>query len=174
MKTVPLAGLVWLASLALACGGQLHLAVVEFPELRQAEHLGVALSRVNLAELTDGDPPKSRESALREGKVLFAQSLSVLPGQSFSVATRLGSQRAVVTGAFLKDNLKVAIQIIEGTQTGLRNFQSRHYSGAGKLGNRATLLSLRQNTLKSPRVVRGAATVEKTETTTILAAQYSP
>ncbi|MCX7869583.1 MAG: hypothetical protein N2322_06495, partial [Terrimicrobiaceae bacterium] len=67
------------------------------------------------------------------------------------------------------------VRIAGGVRAGLRNYQSRVYSGSGSLaGGGAVLLSSRQNFQKSPRVVRGLASVEKTESMTIVAAQYRP
>jgi hypothetical protein len=155
--------------------GQLDVAVIQFSSLRDQGELAAALGRITLAEITDADRTRTKEVALQGGSVLFAQSFPASPGDAFTTSTRLGNTRADVKGRLGSGSLSVQIDLIDGVQAGLRNFQTRTYSGNAPLPSRtASLISIRERRIKSPQLVRGEGKVETATQMIIVAAQYRP
>jgi hypothetical protein len=153
--------------------GILDVAVIQFPEVKTAGELDSALSRVNLAEVTNSDRTMSGESYLKGGYVSFAQSLPVNSGQRFSSATRLKNDRADVSGVFSSGNLSISIALSEGVDAGLRRFSKRVFAGSGPLpAGPARVIGIRQVTGKTQSTIKGQATIKDVTFCSVIVAQF--
>jgi hypothetical protein len=163
------------ASLCPLFAGRLDVAVIQFPEEKTPGELDAALARVNLFEMTNSNRTMTRESYLKGGYVLFAQSLLVNPGSEFGSTTRLKDERADVKGRYAGGSLSISIDLSEGVKAGLRSYQNKIYSGSGSLpAGVPTVISIRRIKGKSPQVIKGQARMEQYDLTTALIAQYTP
>jgi hypothetical protein len=166
------AALTLLAALPSVHAGRLDIAVIQFSDKREPQLIIDGLREVNLAKITNSDRTETNVPGLRGGWVIFTQSLGVAPGGSFSSSTRLGSQRADVSGSLKGDQLSVQIAIQEGVKVGLRKYRERSYSGSNSVaGGVPQLISITRSTNKTANL-KGRVTV--TESSTIVAAIYTP
>jgi len=115
----------------LAHAGQLEIAVIEFPDTKSADELQAAFSKVDLAEISDGDRTRTKEADLKGGYILFSQSIPLAPGNNFSSSTRIALSRADVQGTLSSSSISLNVSISEGVQAGLRRFSKRVYQGSG-------------------------------------------
>jgi len=175
MRTFPVVLALVLLTLTNLTAGRLDVAVIQFPEEKTPEELAAAFASANLVELTNANRTVTKESYLKGGYVLYAQSLPATPGAAFSLSTRIKDARADIEGRLGSGSVSVAISLMEGVKAGLRNFEKKNYAGAGALPAGAPrVLSIRQISLKSPSVVKGQAKIERSTLTTVLVAQYTP
>jgi hypothetical protein len=65
---------VFLIQAVAAFASQIDLALIQFPEPKTAEELNEALAKVNLIEITNSNRTMTKQRALQNGTVLFAQS----------------------------------------------------------------------------------------------------
>jgi hypothetical protein len=173
---IPLAA-VLLALLALTNlrAGRLDVAVIQFPEEKTPEELTAAFSGENLYEMTNSNRTMTKESYLKGGYVLFAQSLAATPGSSFSSATRIKDTRADIEGRLGSGRVTVNISIMEGIKAGLRSFTKKNYAGSGPLPSGVPrILSMKQIHGKTPSVLKGQAKIERYNYSTVVVAQYTP
>jgi len=163
----------FLASIGSSLAGHLEIAVIQYPEARDPSALAQALSQVDLAKLVDGDTTRTRDPILKNGRVIFTQGFPANRGSAFRSTTRMGAFRSDVEGRLGRSDIDFGVSVTEGVQAGLRSFQRRKYSGAGKLPTGpATIVSLQQGQGKSPYIVRGKSKVEKYSFTMAVIAQY--
>lgn len=161
-------------TLASAFAGRLDIAIVQFPDPKTPEQLNAALAGTNLFEMTNSSRTMSKESDLKGGTVIFAQSLQTAGG-AFGSSTRLSNQRADVSGTLNGSAVSVKVEIIEGVKAGLRSFENKVYTGSGSLtGSSPQILSMRIIKGKAPSVVKGQAKVVTYELSTAVIAQYTP
>jgi hypothetical protein len=107
--------------------------------------------------------------------VVFTQTLGVAAGGKFANSTRLGNQRADVSGSLNGSNLSVEITILEGVKVGLRKFRQNSYAGAGSVaGGVPRLIAVRQSKGKTQTAIKGRATIQEYNYTTIIVARYVP
>lgn len=163
----------------LAClsarAGQLTIAVMQFSDDRDPAVISQSLASVNLAAITDSDRTETNETGLRGGWVLFAQTLNVNPGGGFASSTRLGNQRADVTGSLNGTNLSVRINILEGVKVGLRKHRENTYEATGSVaGGVPQLVGVRQSKGKTQTAIKGRQSIVSVNFTTIVAASYKP
>jgi len=153
--------------------GQLTIAVVQYTDARTPESLAAGFSGVNLSEVTNSDNVESKDMAIRGGRVLFAQTSSISATASFANSSRLGSQRADVTGSLKAPSLKVQVVIQDGVDVGIRKFSRSVFSGSGALqGNSPTILGIRESTGKTQSAIKGKASVTSYSYTTLVLAQW--
>ena len=163
------------ATLAPLSAGRLDIAVIQFPETKTAGELNAALAGQSLFEITNSNRTMTKESYLKGGYVLFAQSLTVNRGSAFSSVTRIKNERADVQGTLSANTLSLSIELMEGVKAGLRSFQNKLYSGSAALPSGApSVLSIRTIRGKAPKVNKGIAKMETYELTTATIAQYTP
>lgn len=163
------------ATLAPVSAGRLDIAVIQFPETKTPEELNAALAGQSLFEITNSNRTMTKESYLKGGYVLFAQSLNANRGATFSSVTRIKNERADVQGTLSASSLSVSIELMEGVKAGLRSFQNKLYSGSGALPSGAPyVLSIRTIRGKAPKVNKGIAKMDTFELTTATIAQYTP
>lgn len=175
MRTILLPLLAVFAATLNLSAGRLDVAVIQFPELKNAEELEAALANANLAELADADRTRTDVSYLKGGTVLFAQSLGASPGTKFASSTRLRNQKAEVEGQLGSGTVSVAITTTEGVKAGLRSVESRVYNGQGSLpAGSPRVLSIRQIKGKAPHVEKGQAKMKTYDLSTAIIAQYTP
>ena len=156
-----LIGLALLACSLAANASQLDLAVVQFPEVKTAAELDVALAKVNLAGITNSDRTMTAEPYLKGGYVVFTQSLPLL--DRFASSTRLSNSRADVEGRISGGRIAVKINLSEGVVAGLRRYSNRIYeANAALTPGQPRILSIRQISGKSTIAIRGQATVSET------------
>jgi len=176
MKTTRalLAGICLIAALATTTqAGQLTIAVVQYTDARTAESLAAGFSAVTLSEVTNSDKVEARDPAIRGGRVLFAQTIPASSSTPFASSTRLGVQRADVTGRLQAPNLKVEVSIQEGVDVGIRKFSRSVFSGSGALqGTSPTILGIRESTGKTQSAIKGKATLNNFNYTTLVLAQW--
>ncbi len=162
-------------TLVTASAGRLDIAVVQFPDPKTLEQLNGALSGSSLFELTNSNRTMTGEADLKGGKVIFAQSITTGANGAFGSSTRLGDQRADVSGSLSGGSVTVKIEIMEGVKAGLRSFQNKIFSGNGSLaGGSPQVLSMRIIRGKAPNVIKGQAKVVTYELSTAVIAQYVP
>jgi len=113
---------VFLFQAVAAFATEIDLALIQFPEPKTAEALNEALAKVNLAEITNSNRTMTKERALQNGSVLFAQSTAA---SNLVSSTRLENLRADVSGSYKNGRLEVQITLSEGVDSGLRNFTKR-------------------------------------------------
>lgn len=175
MMKLCLALILALLPLGHLAAGHLDIAVIQFPEARDPAALAAAFSEVDLAKLTDGDTTRTRNAALKNGKVIFSQGFPASRGGAFRSATRIGAYRSDVNGSLGTSGIDFRVSVTEGIQSGIRSFEKKSYNASGSLpSGPATIVSLRQGEGKAPYVVRGKSTVEKFSFTIVVAAQYRP
>lgn len=171
-------GRAWVAwMVCLACvlpvavrGGEIDVAVVRFPEPKEAADLLAALEGKSLAELTDDDYLVTKDAVLRGGRVLFAQRLEA--NGAFMTATRLDNASAEVSGSLRSGKLVLAVTLAEGREEGWGNHSQRSYRGKGVLrGKDPVVVSVRMITGRSQSVVKGRAAVKETTECHVLLAQ---
>lgn len=162
-------------TLATATAGRLDIAVIQFPEPKTPEQLNAALSSGSLFDLTNSSRTMTSESDLKGGTVIFAQSITTSGSGAFGSSTRLGDQRADVSGALNGGSVNLKIEIMEGVKAGLRSFQNKIFSGNGSLaGGKPQVLSMRIIKGKAPNVTKGVAKLVTYELSTAVIAQYTP
>ncbi|MEI8387020.1 MAG: hypothetical protein WCG76_05430 [Verrucomicrobiota bacterium] len=167
-----LLGLAVLAFGLAANASQLDLAIVQFPEVKTAGELEAALARVDLAGITNSDRVMTKESYLKGGYVVFAQSLSA--GESFSSSTRISNSRADVQGQLARGKISVKITLSEGVQAGLRRFSSRTYEANSPLAPGQTrVLGIRQISAKTTVAIRGQASVSESNYCSVIIGRVS-
>ena len=160
---------VFLIQAVAAFASQIDLALIQFPEPKTAEELNAALAKVNLAEITNSNRTMTKERALQNGSVLFAQSTA---SSNLATSTRLENLRADVQGSYNNARLDIQITLSEGVDAGLRNFTKRTFQGAADLPPGSTrVISLRQITSKKTAAVKGRIEVRDSETTTAIIAR---
>ena len=148
---------------------EIDLALIQFPEPKTIESLNESLSKVNLAEITNSNRTMTKERALQNGSVLFAQSTAA---SNLVSSTRLENLRADVSGSYKNGRLEVQITLSEGVDSGLRNFTKRIYQGAAELPPGSTrVISLRLITTKKTAAEKGRIEVRELETTTAIIAR---
>jgi hypothetical protein len=117
------------------------------------------LAKVNLAEITNSNRTMTKERALQNGSVLFAQSTAA---SNLVSSTRLENLRADVLGSYKNGRLEVQITLSEGVDSGLRNFTKRSYQGAAELPLGSTrVISLRLITTKKTAAEKGRIEVRE-------------
>lgn len=155
--------------------GQLTIAVMQFSDDRDPSVISQSLAGVNLAAITDSDRTETNETGLRGGWVVFAQTLNVNPGGAFASSTRLGNQRADVSGSLSGSNLSVRVTILEGVKVGLRKHRENTYEASGSVaGGVPQLVGVRQSKGKTQTAIKGRSTITTVNFTTIVAASYKP
>ena len=160
---------VFLFQAVAAFATEIDLALIQFPEPKTAEALNEALAKVNLAEITNSNRTMTKERALQNGSVLFAQSTAA---SNLVSSTRLENLRADVSGSYKNGRLEVQITLSEGVDSGLRNFTKRTYKGAAELPPGSTrVISLRLITTKKTAAEKGRIEVRELETTTAIIAR---
>lgn len=158
-----------------AFAGQLDVAVIRFSDQRDPGALAAALAGVDLAELSNAGRTRTKDPVLFGGSVLFSQSIPANPGTTFNATTRIGNARADVAGSLAGGRAQVEITVSEGVQGSVTGFEKRTFQGNAPLpAGPATILSIRQSKVKAPYVVRNQATVETSNPTTVVVAQYKP
>ncbi len=159
---------------ASAEAGRLDIAVIQYSDSRDQAEMAAAFANANLFEITDSDKVESRDQAIRGGKVIFVQSLSISPGSSFANATRLGNQRADVSGSFSGNQVRVEISVQEGVDIGLRKFKRSVFSADGALsGNAASVIAVKASSGRTATAVKGQQKVVSYDYSTLVVAQYS-
>jgi hypothetical protein len=176
MKFFSLLALVGALSLSTLQAGRLDLAVVQFPALLAEEDLSAALQQETLVEIIVGDRLQSRQSILRGGLVLFAQSLTVSSSTAnVSNITRIGNKEASVEGVLQGRKIQLDVSLAEGVDAPLKRFSRRVHSGQGALQAGAPrILGFRQIESRTPVVVKGKSKTVTTLTTNLLVYQYQP
>lgn len=155
-----------------AAASQLDLAIIQFPEVKTAEELDAALANVNLAEITNSNRTMTKESYLKGGYVIFAQSIPA-SGQ-FASSTRISDNRAEVRGSLSGSTINVSVTLSEGVDAGLRRFSSRTYEASAPLApGQPRVLSIRQVSGKSTITIKGQATVKETSFSSAIIGQVS-
>lgn len=153
--------------------GQLTVAVVQYTDARTADSLAAGFSEVDLSEVTNSDNVESKNSAIKGGRVLFAQTIPMGTSGNFASSTRMGIQRADVTGQFKAPSIKTEIVIQEGVDIGIRKFTRSVFSGSGALqGGSPTIIGIRESTGKTQSAVKGKATLTNYNFTTLVVAQF--
>jgi hypothetical protein len=157
-----------------AQAGRLDLAVMQFSDARDAAAMDQAVKEVDLMKVTDSDRTETIVPAIRGGWVLFTQSIGVGSG-AFANSTRLGNQRADVSGTLNGSNLSVRISILEGVKVGLRKHRENVYEANGSVaGGVPQIVGIRQSTGKTQTAIKGRATITSYNYTTIIVARYQP
>lgn len=160
--------------LAEAFAGQLTLAVIQYTDARDADSLAAGFAGVDLAEVTNSDQVESRDSSIRGGRVLFAQSIPVGNSTSISSSTRLGALRADVSGRFNQPTVQAEIVIQDGVNVGIRKFSRSVYAGSGRLsGTTPAIISIRESSGRSQTAVKGQAKLTTYNFTTLMVAQWT-
>ncbi len=158
---------------AVAQAGQLTIAVIQYTDARTADALSAGFAGADLTEVTNSDKVESRDMAIKGGRVLFATTLPVGSGTSFNYSTRLGVQRADLSGKFSPPNLKTEIILQDGVDIGIRKFSRSVFAGSGSLsGSNPTIISIRESTGKTQSAVKGKATLTTYNFTTLVVAQW--
>lgn len=158
-----------------AHAGRLDLAVIQYTDARDLDAVALALQGVDLMKITDSDRVESNLPALHAGWVVFNQSLAVAAGSSFANSTRLGNQRANVSGTISGSNVSVEIAISEGVKIGLRKYRESTYAGAGSVaGGVPRIIAVRQSKGKTQTAIKGRATIQEYNYTTLIVARYVP
>ena len=153
--------------------GQLTIAVVQYTDARTAEALSSGFAEADLTEITNSDKVESKDMAIKGGRVLFATTLPVGSGTSFAYSTRLGVQRADLSGRFSSPNLQANITLQDGVDIGIRKFSRSVFAGSGALsGSAPTIISIRESTGKTQSAVKGKATLKTYNFTTLVVAQW--
>ncbi len=159
---------------ASASAGRLDIAVIQYADARDQAEVAAAFAKADLFKITDSDKVESREKAIRGGKVVFAQSLAISPGSSFANSTRLGNQRADVSGSFSGNQVQVEISVQEGVDIGLRKFRRSEYSADGSLsGNAASIIAVKASSGRTATAVKGQQKVVNYNYSTLVVAQYT-
>ena len=148
-----------------ASAEQLDVAILRFPEPKEASSLNDALDSIDLRDLCDSDHTKTSIPLLK-GAVIFSQSLSL--SSTLSTTTRFGSLQALLVGSYRSGELDIGITINEG----FRKFVSRSFSGSLSLQKgRPRVVSLRTITQKNTSSVKGKIDVKHTSSTYAIVAQ---
>lgn len=152
-----------------ASAQQIDLAVIQFPEPKTAEELNAALAGTSLVEITNSDRTMTSSPLLKGGTVLFAQSGGL---GIFGSSTRLGAQRADVSGSYRSGRLQVRIELSEGVKAGLRSFSSRTFQGTEAIApGSPRVIGLRTITRKTQSATKGVMQVGEVTTTNAILAQ---
>lgn len=160
---------VFLIQAVAAFASQIDLALIQFPEPKTAEELNAALAKVNLAEITNSDRTMTKQRALQNGTVLFAQSTD---SANLTSSTRLDNLRADVSGSYKNGRLDIQISLSDGVDAGLRSFTKRTYQGSAELPTGSTrVIGLRQITSKKTAAEKGRIEVRESQTTTAIIAR---
>lgn len=160
---------VFLFQVLAAFATEIDLALIQFPEPKTIDALNEALAKVNLLEITNSNRTMTKERALQNGSVLFAQSTAA---SNLVSSTRLENLRADVSGSYKNGRLEVEITLSEGVDSGLRNFTKRTYHGAADLpAGSVRVISLRQITTKKTAAEKGRIEVRELATTTAIIAR---
>ncbi len=169
-----IAGICLIAALAANTqAGQLTIAVVQYTDARTADSLAAGFSSVKLSDVTNSDNVESSDPAIRGGRVLFAQTIPASASTAFSSSTRLGVNRADVTGRLQAPKLKVEVAIQEGVDIGIRKFSRSVFSGSGALqGDNPTILGIRESTGTTQSAIKGKATLKNYNFTTLVLGQW--
>ena len=155
-----------------AFSGQLDLAVVQFPEAKTVAQLEEALVGVRLAALTNSNRTMTKTSCLKDGYVLFFQTLPA--ASRFQTITRLSNNRADVEGSLGNGRIAVSIALSEGVAAGLRHFSRRVFQGASKLkAGQPYVVGLRQISEKTSQITRGDVHSKETLYCTAIIAQLT-
>jgi hypothetical protein len=175
MRTLLCSLALTLTLLANASAGRLDLAIVVFPEEKGVAELEAALANERLAEITDSDRTMTKESYLKGGYVLYAQSIAINPGTPFGGSVRIKNNRADLEGKLANGNLDVTISLSEGVKAGLRTLEKKNYTASAPLpAGPATVISLRLGKGKSPLVTKGQAELRGYSYCSTILAQYTP
>jgi len=174
--TLLFAAVVSFLSVTLAAhAGRLDLAVIQYTDARDLDAIAQALQGVDLMKITDSDRVESNLPALHAGWVVFNQSLAVAAGSNFANSTRLGNQRADVSGTVSGSNVSVEITILEGVKVGLRKYRQSNYAGSGSVaGGVPRIIAIRQSKGKTQTAIKGRATIQEYNYTTLIVARYVP
>lgn len=160
---------IFLIQAVAAFASQIDLALIQFPEPKTAEELNEALAKVNLIEITNSNRTMTKQRALQNGTVLFAQSTD---SANLTSSTRLDNLRADVSGSYKNGRLEIQISLSEGVDAGLRSFTKRTYQGAAELPPGSTrVIGLRQITSKKTAAEKGRIEVRESQTTTAIIAR---
>lgn len=161
--------LLFLFAILTASADQLDIAIIRFPEPKEASSLNEALASVDLREFSDADHTKTRNPILK-GAVIFSQSLPL--SSTLSTTTRFGTLQSQLVGSYRSGQLDIGITINEGVNEGLRKFVSRSFSGSLSLQKgRPRVVSLRTITHKNTSSVKGKIDVKHTSSTYAILAQ---
>ena len=153
-----------------AFSGQLHLAVIQFPEAKTAAQLDEALKGVSLDGLTNSNRTMTKVSFLKGGYVIFSQSFPA--AARFKSATRLSNNRADVEGSLANGKIGVSIVLSEGVAAGLRRFSQRTFHGSSNLKpGQPHVVGIRQITEKTRQVSRGDISIKQTDYCSVIIAQ---
>jgi len=175
MRTLLLGLAAVLVTMGSTFAGRLDLAVIQFGQAKTVAELEEALAKVDLYKITDSDRTMTDVSYLKAGDVKFAASIPVSPGSGFFTSTRIKNDRAEVEGKLGSGSVSVTVTLKEGVKAGIRNFESRVYSGNGPLAAGTTrVLSVRETHGIAPHINRGVAKMEAYDYVTILVAPYTP
>ena len=175
MRILSIFAAVFLLAQVRSFAGQLDLAVIAFPEDKTVEELNAAFANVDLAEITDADRTRTKESYLKGGTIIFAQSLAATPGHSFGTSVRIDNKKAEVSGQLGSGRVQTTIVISEGIKAGLRSLQRKTYQGAGSIGSTGQVLSMRISRGQFPDVGKGGlVTMKYYQATLVVVAAYRP
>lgn len=163
-----------LVTSTLAHAGQLNLAVLQFTDARDPSEITSALAQVDLLKVTNSDRVETNVAGLRGGYVVFAQSIGVPSSGNFGNSTRIGNQRADVSGSLGGGRVNVEIAIEEGVKVGLRKFTRSVYSGSGEISRVPQIISIKQSKGRSQIAIKGDAKLTSYNFTSVLVAQYLP
>lgn len=160
---------IFLIQAVAAFASQIDLALIQFPEPKTAEELNEALAKVNLIEITNSNRTMTKQRALQNGTVLFAQSTD---SANLTSSTRLDNLRADVSGSYKNGRLDIQISLSEGVDAGLRSFTKRTYQGIAELPPGSTrVIGLRQITSKKTAAEKGRIEVRESQSTTAIIAR---
>lgn len=163
-----------LAATLSAKAGRLDIAILQFADARDPGQIAAALQQVDLLKVTDSDRTETSVPGLRGGDVIFVQSLGVGNG-AFGSSTRLGNQRADVSGALNGSNLSVKITILQGVKVGIRKYRELNYEGSGVMaGGQAQIIGMRKSKNKSQTVIKNRSQLITYESTSVIVAKYTP
>ncbi len=157
-----------------AKAGRLDLAILQFADARDPGEIAAALQKVDFLKVTDSDRTETSVGGLRGGDVVFVQSIAVGNG-AFGSSTRLGNQRADVSGSLNGSNLSVRITILQGVKVGLRKYRELNYEGSGALASgQAQVIGIRTSKNKTQTVVKNRSQLISYETLSVVVAKYTP
>lgn len=155
--------------------GRLDIAVVQYGSDRDPDQLAAAFAQADLAEVTNSDSIESKDTIIRGGNVVFAQSLYINPGTKMTTSTRLGIARAEVTISLSAGSVSAEIIIEEGVDVGIRKFTRQVFSGSSAFSPGQTkIIGLKQSSGRSQTAVKGRSTLTTTSHSTLVLAQYTP
>jgi hypothetical protein len=153
--------------------GTLDLAIIQINAVVEEAEINEALRGESLARASFGDRLQVKNSRFNGIPVLFSQTMGITPGANFGNSTRVGVQRADVSGNTRNNVLTAEIAISEGMEGALRRFSRTVYQGRGALTTGdPKVFGIRQIDQRIPSTVKGRTRMTNTQTTVALLYQY--